>query len=65
MFKEILNNNQYLHWIADISLVFFFLFFVMIVIMVIFMNKSYLNYMSNLPLENNNLEINNEVQDVK
>lgn len=54
MFKELLKNVNELNWIADISLVFFFLFFIMILVWVLLLDKKYTNRMSNLPLDNDN-----------
>jgi cbb3-type cytochrome oxidase subunit 3 len=54
MFKELLKNVAELAWLRDISLIFFFLFFVLIVLWVLFLDKKYINRMSNMPLENDN-----------
>lgn len=54
MFKDLLKNVESLEWIRDVSLILFFILFLMIVIWVFFLDKKFINYMSELPLEKDN-----------
>ena len=54
MFKELLNNAESMKFLANFSLIFFFAAFILIVVLVLLLKKDFTDYMSALPLENDN-----------
>lgn len=60
MFKYVLNNTGDLQVFSIIGLIFFIIFFIGVLVWVWRMNKPFINYMSNLPL---NDYIDNKIND--
>jgi hypothetical protein len=56
MFRNILEKTDWLIYIAIISLVVFFVIYLIIVLKTIFLKKSFIKEMGELPLESNNKE---------
>lgn len=54
MFKELLNNAESMKFLENFSLIFFFAAFILIVVWVLLLKKDFTDYMSALPLENDN-----------
>jgi len=54
MFKDLLKNIETLEWIRDFSLIFFFVLFIVLIVWVLSLDKRFINYMSELPLEKDN-----------
>lgn len=60
MFKYVLNNTGDLQIFSIVGLIFFIIFFIGVLVWVWRMNKPFINYMSNLPLNDN---IDNKIND--
>ncbi len=51
MYKYLLQSIENINWLAIIPLILFFIFFVLIVVVTLRKKKSFIEKMSNLPLE--------------
>jgi len=58
MFRNIFGQVQGIEIYPILTLLFFFAFFVSVLIMVLRLDKKFVNYMGNLPLENDEQQIN-------
>ena len=58
MFRNIFGQIQGIEIYPILTLLFFFAFFVSVLIMVFRLDKKFVNYMGNLPLENDEQQIN-------
>jgi hypothetical protein len=58
MFRNIFGQIQGIEIYPILTLLFFFAFFVSVLIMVLRLDKKFVNYMGNLPLENDEQQFN-------
>jgi len=59
MFKEILRNIDKIEIIPEISMVIFCILFVLVILWVIKLDKEYITKLSNMPIDNEKLNVNN------